>query len=224
MGPLVTVFMPVYNGGKYLREAIDSILNQTYTNLDFLIIDDGSTDNSLETILSYADPRIRLVKNETNLGLTPTLNKGVDLVIGKYVARMDADDISMPTRLEKEVQYLETHPEVTMIDVVNTFIDKDGNTIHKSFPDVFTEKEIRKSLPDNNYLGHPSMMIRTEVYKKYKYRLVQFEDYDLWLRLANDNYIIHKINEPLLKYRLHGNSYTDSGRKKKCRDTQAGYN
>src|SRR5690242_9380591 len=99
--------MPVYNASSYLREAIESILNQTYSNFEFIIINDGSTDNSLEIIRSYHDPRISVVNNETNLGIIKTRNKGLKLAKGKYIANMDADDISLSSRLEKQVQYLE---------------------------------------------------------------------------------------------------------------------
>ena len=105
--PLVSVLMAVYNGEKYLLEAIESILNQTYTNFEFLIINDGSTDSTEEIILSYSDQRIRYIKNEQNLKLIASLNKGLDLAKGKYIARMDADDISLPDRLEKQVNFLE---------------------------------------------------------------------------------------------------------------------
>lgn len=214
MKPLVTVLLPVYNGAEYVKEAIDSILNQTFTDFELLIIDDGSTDNSVEIVEAYMDNRIRLVKNEKNLGLTPTFNKGVDMIDTKYTARMDADDISNPTRFEKQVAYLEAHPNVAMVDALNVFIDKDGKIMDRVFNGIHTEKELRDSLPNDNLISHPTMMIRTDIYKKYKYRLIQFEDYDLWLRLANDGHVIHRINEVLLKYRIHGNSYTDSGKKK----------
>ena len=108
----VTVLMPVYNGEMYLREAIDSILHQTFTDFEFLIINDGSTDNSETIILSYDDSRIRYEKNDSNLKLIATLNKGIELAKGKYIVRMDADDISIPDRIEKQVAFLEKNPDV----------------------------------------------------------------------------------------------------------------
>lgn len=214
MEPLVTVLLPVYNGAKYLRPAIDSILEQTYKNIDFLIIDDGSIDESKQIVQSYTDPRIRFIINEANLGLTATFNKGIDLALGKYVVRMDADDISVADRIEKQVSYLETHPEVAMVDSIMEYIDSDGKSLNRYNSDIISEKDIRASLPENNYLGHSSVTIKTDIYKKYKYHDTDAEDYDLWLRLANDGLIIHKIAEPLLKYRTHGNSYTDQKRKR----------
>jgi len=219
MEPLVTVLMPVYNGRKYLKEAIESILNQTYKNIDFLIIDDGSTDDSVKVVMSYNDSRIKLVKNEQNIGLTAILNKGVELSNGQYIARMDADDISASDRLEKQVNYLEQHPDVCMVDSIMELMDAQGNSLNKYNSDVISEKDIRNSLPKNNYLGHSSIMIRAGIMRKYKYRTTEAEDYDLWLQLANDNYIIHKIDEPLLLYRLHGSSYTDNHGRKQSRGT-----
>ena len=110
--PMVSVVMPVYNGSKYLKEAIDSILNQTFTNFELIIINDGSTDNSEDIIFSYQDRRIYYLKNEHNKGICITLNRGLDNARGKYIARMDCDDISMPQRLAKQVNYLERHRDV----------------------------------------------------------------------------------------------------------------
>src|SRR5690349_9241462 len=113
--PVFTVLMPVYNGEKYLREAIDSILAQTLTDFEFLIIDDGSKDRSVDIIKSYADPRINLVKNEVNLGISKTLNRGIEIAAAEFIARMDADDISHPTRLQKQYDYLIKNPECALL-------------------------------------------------------------------------------------------------------------
>ena len=112
MNPLVTVLMPVYNGEKYLKEAIESILNQTFKDFEFLIINDGSTDNSVKIIQSFNDLRIRLIHNESNIGLIKTLNKGLKLSNGKYIARMDCDDVSLPKRLSVQINFMEKHPEI----------------------------------------------------------------------------------------------------------------
>ncbi len=113
--PRVTVLMSVYNGEKYLREAIDSILNQTFKDFEFLIIDDGSTDSSADIIRSYTDFRIRLIQNEKNIGLTRSLNKGLKLAKGEYIARMDVDDISLPIRFEKQVSFLDKYEDVKLV-------------------------------------------------------------------------------------------------------------
>ena len=111
----ISVVMAVYNGEKYLKEAIDSILSQTYKNFEFIVIDDCSSDNTPIILKSYTDARIQVVRNEQNLRLPTSLNKGFKIARGKYIARMDADDIAMPDRFEKQVKYLEAHQEVAVI-------------------------------------------------------------------------------------------------------------
>src|SRR5580698_9685158 len=108
--PKVTVLMPVYNGEKYIKEALESILQQTFIDFEFLIINDGSTDNSVSIIKSFNDNRIRLIHNEKNSGLVYSLNKGIGLSNGEYIARMDCDDVSIPERLEKQVGFLNSNP------------------------------------------------------------------------------------------------------------------
>ena len=103
--------MPVYNGATYLNEAIDSILNQTFNNFEFIIIDDASTDDYVKIIKSYDDPRIKLIVNKKNIGQSATLNKGLELARGKYIARMDQDDISMPERLKKQMGFMDEYPK-----------------------------------------------------------------------------------------------------------------
>jgi len=110
--PKVTVLMPVYNGEKYLNEAIDSILGQTFKDFKFLIINDGSTDGTADILKSYKDSRIKVTNNEKNIGLTKSLNKGLKMAKSEYIARMDADDISLPTRLQKQVEFMDSHPKV----------------------------------------------------------------------------------------------------------------
>ena len=110
--PAVSVVMPVYNGEKYLRESIDSILNQTYTDYEFIIVNDGSNDKTEEIILSYNDNRIRYIKNEKNLQIVKSLNRGIELAKGRYIARMDADDISLPRRFEKQITFMENNLEI----------------------------------------------------------------------------------------------------------------
>ncbi|NHJ46179.1 MAG: glycosyltransferase family 2 protein, partial [Asgard group archaeon] len=121
----VTVLMSVFNGEKYLREAIDSVLHQTFTDFEFLIINDGSTDNSVEIINSYDDERIHLVHNEQNIGLAASLNKGINLARGEYIARMDCDDINHQTRLEKQVKFMDKNPDIGLLSSANRFIQDD---------------------------------------------------------------------------------------------------
>src|SRR3990170_6879460 len=115
MMPTLTVLMPVYNAGNYLHEAIESILSQTFRDFEFLIIDDASTDSSVDIIESFQDPRIRLVKNDINMGITATLNKGIELSTTELIARMDADDISYVDRLQKQYEYFKKDKSCTLL-------------------------------------------------------------------------------------------------------------
>src|SRR5690554_3918162 len=136
--PLVTVFIPVYNCENFIDECLKSILNQTYKNIEVLLVDDGSTDNSVEKIKKYSDPRIRLIQNERNMGIPYTRNVGLKEAKGKYIAIMDSDDISMPIRIEKQVAYLEQHPE---IDAVSSFYIKFDEKSNKKVTTPFTKAD-----------------------------------------------------------------------------------
>ena len=166
--PKVTVLMPIYNGERYLGEAIDSILGQTLRDFELLIIDDGSTDGSRGIIESYSDSRINLVRNDCNLGLVATLNRGLELSRGDYIARMDCDDIALPTRLEKQVQYMDHNPEVGLCGTCYQWFDE------KSTKTVLLAEDdgsIRLTLAFENAFGHfyghaaaqPDRRTRTEI-------------------------------------------------------------
>ena len=161
----ITVLMPVYNASLFLREAIESILNQTYKNFEFIIINDGSTDSSLQIIESFKDPRIKLVNNERNLGIIKTRNKGLQLAKGKYIANMDADDISLPTRLEKQFTFLEKNPDVAVIASKLVLINQNNDEIGIWPEDyhISDRNEIRKVLPIINCIGQPTVMIKNSV-------------------------------------------------------------
>lgn len=194
--------MPVYNGENYLHEAIESILNQTYKDIEFLIINDGSTDRSVEIIESYTDPRIRLVNNDKNFKLVATLNRGLELSSGEYVARMDQDDISLPLRLEKQVAFMDSNPEV---GVCGTWIKTIGTVRsqiwrYETVPDV-----INCSMIFNSAVAHPSVMMRKALFEKYdlKYddNYPHAEDLQLWQR-ASLLFPFVNLNEILVLYRL----------------------
>ena len=192
--------MPVYNGEKYLKEAIDSILNQTYGDFEFIILNDGSTDRTEEIILSYDDPRIVYVKNEENLQIVKTLNKGIDLAKGKYIARMDADDISLPERFKKQVNYLENNKN---IDICGTFIKHFGAKSRIQEYPIFNE-DIKVNLLFNAALAHPTVMVKKSCFLKNKYDDLynQAEDYALWVNMIGE-YRFMNIPEVLLLYRNH---------------------
>jgi glycosyltransferase involved in cell wall biosynthesis len=201
--PEVTVLMPVYNGEKYLKEAIDSILNQTYKSFDFLIINDGSIDKSQAIIKSYNDSRIRLINNETNLGLIASLNKGLHLANSEYIARMDQDDISYPERLEKQVSFMEKHPEV---GTCGTWAERFGDTKSKILIRPTDPLEIKVHLAFFTTIIHPTVMMRTDFLHRYNLQYqpdyIHAEDWELWLT-ASDFFKIAVLPEVLLKYRWH---------------------
>ncbi len=212
---LITVLMPVYNGGKYLHTAITSILQQTWQNFELIVIDDASTDNSLAVMNSFQDSRIRCITNAKNLGLIRTLNKGVQLAQGKYLARMDQDDIAQPTRLQMQVDYLIQHSSCGIVASYVQYMNAAGNTMqHNWTADLqhVTAAEIRRCLPRWNCLAHPSVMGQTALFKHYLYCEDQTgaEDYDLWLRLSAAGIRIEKIPQYLLRYRVHTESMTGS--------------
>lgn len=203
--PLITVLMPVYNGEKYLRLAINSILNQTYPDFEFLIINDGSTDKSEDIILSYRDDRIRYVKNETNLKLIKTLNKGIDLAKGEYIARMDCDDISFPHRFEKQLQYMKSHPDID--GVCGKAVDLlPNNVIKRSLRYLRLHKDAFRftSLIEISFC-HPCLMIKSAILKKHYFfnndAALHIEDMELGSRLSMLGYNIEVLDEFLIYYR-----------------------
>lgn len=210
MNPKVTVLMPVYNGERYLREAIDSILSQTFRDFEFLIINDASTDGSVGIINSYKDPRIRLVHNETNLDRCATPNKGLDLAQGEYLARMDCDDISLPMRLEKQVKFLDANPDVGVCGTwIKLFMDTD-NII--KYP--LTHEPIKCHLLLGCQLAHSSVMLRKKVFLDhhlyYDDNYKTAEDYELWIRCSNVT-LLANIPEILVKYRWHAEQISQIG-------------
>lgn len=200
--PRVTVLMPVFNGAQYLRAAMESILTQTFSDFEFLLMNDGSSDSSVTIINSYSDDRIRLVSNGANLGLIETLNRGLLLARGEYVARMDCDDISHPERLALQVAHMDRHADVA---VCGTWLKAFG-TQHfvKRYP--ITDGGIRAHLLFESALAHPSVMFRRELFIAerlfYDPDYVRAEDYELWTRVP-DSFRFANLNRILLFYRRH---------------------
>ena len=203
--PLVTVLMPVYNTEAYLRESIESILRQTFTDFEFLIIDDASTDDSLRIIQSYSDPRIKLVRNPTNLKLIDTLNKGIMLAAGKYIARMDADDISMPDRINKQVAFMEANPGTGICGTFFEHISKDGQTGNR-VKYATADQDIRFRHLYQIQLCHGTSLIRAQVLKDHALffdkRYIHAEDFEFWTRVSRYCKLAN-IPEVLYKVRLH---------------------
>lgn len=212
--PVISVIMPVFNCAQFLDLAIESILSQTFTDFEFIIINDGSTDDTEKVIQKYSDPRIRYVRNASNQGLVYSLNKGIDLARGEFVARMDGDDISTPDRFELQTEYLRLHPDVTLLSTTVLLIDESGKPsgVWQHDSAKISAGEIRSFLPFNNCIAHPSIMAPRFVLNRYRYRpeQSQSEDYDLWLRMAAEGELIHKLKEPKVLHRLVSGSYTRS--------------
>ena len=209
--PQVSVVMSVYNSEKYLREAIDSILNQTFKNFEFIIINDGSTDRSLEIIQSYNDDRIRFI-NQENTGLAKALNNGIAIARSDYIARMDADDIAYPERIQKQYKFLLNNPEYIIVGSNANIIDMEGNFVHHSNLPIKNE-EMKGKLPETRFI-HPSVMFRKDsFYKagKYPEYMLKAQDYVLFNRMAKYGKFAN-IREKLLQYRIvpTANSTRDS--------------
>ena len=209
--PKVSVLMPVYKTEeKYLREAISSILNQTYTDFEFLILDDCPEDNREDIVLSYKDNRIKYIKNSQNLGITPSRNKLLELARGEYIAVMDHDDVSLSNRFAKQVAYLDEHKDV---GVVGSFIHKIVGGKDVKLP--IENNDIKSCLMMKCVITHPASMIRKSVLTKnnicYEEHYSPSEDYKLWCDLI-EHTNFYNIPEVLFNYRDHKNNTTTSRR------------
>ncbi len=204
--PRVTVLLPVYNGELYLLEAIDSILTQTFHDFELLIIDDGSTDESVALIEGIHDSRIRLVCNGTNKGLVASLNRGIGLAHGEYIARMDADDISLYNRFERQVCFMDANMDVDVCGCWLEAFDGYKNTI---WAPPLSDEEIKSNLFFESVLYHPTVMIRKSALINgsyhYDFDYPHAEDYELWCRMMKLCRFAN-IGEVLLRYRLHDQS------------------
>ncbi len=201
-GPRVSIVMSVYNGAKYLRESIDSILSQNYKDFEFIIINDASTDATHEVILSYKDPRIVYVKNDSNLGLTTNLNKGLALAKGEFVGRQDDDDVSNSERLEKQVRFLDEHPDIALVGSHVNLIDGQGK-VFSAWRMPTEDKDIKRLLERSSAFCHGSVLFRKSAVDDvggYREKAKYVEDYDLWLRLV-DKYKLANIPSPLYSLR-----------------------
>lgn len=212
--PLVTVLMPVYDAAAYVREAVDSILGQTLGDFELLVVDDGSTDGSGDIVRSYQDPRIRVVRSPENQGVTAALNRGLDLAEGRYVVRMDADDISLPDRLEQQVRFMEEHPEVGVCGgSVHGFNAK--REFDPPVPRANTHEPMVCTLPFGTVLLHPTVIFRGELFRgglRYDPDYPHAEDYELWCRAARLARLA-VLPAIVLRYRMHGGSVSSRHRR-----------
>lgn len=207
--PKVSVVMPAYNAEKYIGESIKSILNQTFIDFEFIIINDGSRDRTKEIILSYSDDRIVYLENEINSGIVVTLNKGLEYATGEYIARMDADDIAVAERLEKQIEFMEKNKDV---GVLGTGICIFGEDVHEQARAFTTNPEqLKAELIFNSCIAHPTVMMRSNILKNnglsYDLEYAGAEDYNLWWKIAKISQIA-TIPDLLLKYRIHSSQIT----------------
>ncbi|MFD1003272.1 glycosyltransferase family 2 protein [Ohtaekwangia kribbensis] len=209
--PKLTVLMPVYNAASYLHEAIDSILQQTFRDFEFLIIDDGSTDQSIAIVQSYKDPRIRFVRNETNVGIAATLNRGIELASCELIARMDADDISYPDRLQKQYDYMMHDSACALLSTWCRVVTAAGKHVRL---ERYTSRFFYYNLTFECWIYHPTVMFRKAAVKEVgMYSMPYSEDYDLFWKLAQ-KFRIANLGEILLDYRLSPTSLNTVLRKK----------
>lgn len=206
MTPKISCIMPAYNAEKYIKVAIDSILDQTISDFELIIINDGSTDGTEDIILSYNDPRIVYIKNVHNLKLIKTLNKGIDIAQGTYISRMDSDDQALPNMFERELNGFREHPDAGIINTLTYHMNERGGGIRPN-------RQIFRVTPDvcsivciyANMISHPGVMVKSELMKKYRYNdneaYLHFEDKELWCRMFLDGIKCYTLNERLLNYR-----------------------
>ncbi|NJO41926.1 MAG: glycosyltransferase [Cyanobacteria bacterium CRU_2_1] len=210
--PMISVLMPVYNAERYLAQAIESILSQTFSDFEFLIVNDGSTDRSLDWLQHFADrdPRIRLI-SRPNTGYVQALNEMLQLAQGEYIARMDADDIALPDRFRQQIEFLHHHPSVVCVGGAHEIVDHQGRLLTRLQLPLANAEIQREALAGHGSICHPCAMMRRSAVLAiggYDERLMPAEDLDLWLRLGEMGELAN-LPETVLKYRLHLNSVSE---------------
>lgn len=210
MDPTISVIMPVYNGLPFVREAVESLCRQTLRDIEILVLDDGSTDGTAEYLQSVNDPRVK-VERLPKQGYVPLLNRGLQQAQGRFIARMDADDVSLPERLELQLQYLEQNPDVAVVGCQALEIDETGQELGpREYPTSPTQIWYR--LTTRVPLLHPGVLVRREAVEaagRYEVGYTTAEDYDYWWRLAEWGRIAN-LDQVLVRYRIHSKSVTFS--------------
>lgn len=215
--PAVSILMPVFNTAQYLREAMDSLLAQTFTDYELIVLNDCSPDNAEEILDAYDDPRIVRYRGEKNQGLANVLNVGMEMAKGKYIARMDSDDISLPTRLETQVAYLEAHPEVALCSCgMHLFDAKDEVWVRTSDPERVKIEALFYSP-----VLHASSVWRRESFEinelQFRQEMVPAEDYDLWTRALAKGLRLVNLPDVLYMYRIRPGQATEAKDKSKIK-------
>lgn len=208
---LVSVIIPVYNVESYIAIALKSIQEQTYKNLEIIIIDDGSEDNSFKicSLISKSDDRIKLLKNEHNLGLSKSLNKAIQFANGSYIARMDGDDISAPSRIKKQLHFLKMNPDISVIGTAAISMNEEG-MLSTVKPIVYTESNtLSFSAYFTQPLFHGSILAKSEIMKKFHYDVSsRAEDFELWLRMIHQGIKVANLKDELYFYRVNSKGYS----------------
>jgi len=206
--PRISVIMSAYNRDDYLKEAVDSILDQTFSDFEFIIINDGSSDGTHDILKNYKDSRLRIFEQQ-NMGLTKSLNKGITFSNGEYIARQDADDVSLSERFEKQVRFLDERSDIALLGTAAIRINHNGKELDiVRYPE--DDGTIRNRLLEFNPFWHTSVMMRKKCLDEtgiYREISDSVDDYDLWLRIS-EKYKLANLSEPLVKYRLEINSIT----------------
>jgi len=217
--------MPVYNTAPYLKEAIDSMLSQTFKDFELIVLNDCSPDNADEILDTYNDTRIVRYKGERNMGLSNVLNAGMDMAKGKYIARMDSDDISLPNRLEVQVKYMEEHPDIDLCSCgMKMFGAKDDTWVRDSDPE-----KVKVTALLFSPILHASSIWRKESFDKnglrFRQEMVPAEDYDMWCRALSKGLKLVNLPNVLYRYRIHPSQATTQTEKSrlKCREIQQEY-
>jgi glycosyltransferase involved in cell wall biosynthesis len=206
--PRVSILLTVHNGERFLAEAMKSILNQSYSDLELIVIDDGSTDRSRAILEGYrrSDDRVRYFR-ERNLGIGASLNKACEFSGGEYIAIMDHDDIAFPDRISKEVTFLDNHPTVALVGGAIAYVDERGKPTGFIVRNPTRDEDIKRTLLVGSCIAHPTVMMRREVFHAvngYRKAFSRAQDYDLWLRLA-ERFELANLPESIIYYRIHPN-------------------
>lgn len=208
--PKISIILPSYNSAPYLKEALESVFRQSYGDFELIVINDGSTDNTADILKGFSDSRLRLISNTANLGIVESLNEGLKIAKGDYIARFDADDLMLPERLKEQGEFLDKHPEIIVVGSWAETIDHSGQPLGNYDYPPLDDRAIRRRLLKHNPFIHSSTMLRREPLLScggYRKAFQHIEDYELWTRLlrlgAGAN-----IPERLIKYRLNQGGIT----------------
>jgi hypothetical protein len=207
--PAVTVLMPAYNAAPHLTEALESILRQTFSDFEFVVVDDGSTDDTPSILRACADPRLSVLANERNFGVIGSLNRGLEAATGEFVARMDADDVALPKRLERQVNFLRNSPQ---IGLCGTWFETFGGARSAVVRPPTDPDDLAARLFYESPLGHPTVMFRRKLFEEHELRYsrecLHAEDFDLWTKVARVTKLAN-IPEVHLRYRWHDKQVTN---------------